>query len=92
LVVRVLEGTEARRPLGGAAITLLIAGEGADSGQVAARGFTASSGDVTLDALVPRRYDLLIRRPGYEPFRQRATVRAGFVDTVTVALRGARTC
>ena len=92
LVLRVRDGTADRHPIGDAGVTVLIAGGGPDSGQLATRRMTPANGVVTLDSLVPRRYELLVRRIGYDPFRQRVAVRAGFVDTLTISLRGAPVC
>ena len=92
LVVRLREGTAERHPIADASVALFFAGGGADSGQLASGRLTPTSGEAVFDSLAPRRYEILIRRIGYDPFRQRVTIRAGFVDTVAIALRGAPVC
>ena len=92
VVVHVREGTIERHPIKDASVAVLIGGGGPDSGQLARGGITTADGGVTLDSLSPRRYELLVRRIGYDPFRQRMTVRAGFVDTLTISLQGAPVC
>jgi len=91
-VVRVREGTAGRSSIGDASVALFVAGAGPDSGQLATGRITTASGTVTLDSLAPTRYELLVRRIGYDPFRQRVTVRAGFIDTLIISLRGVPVC
>ena len=91
-MVRVREGTAGRSSIGDASVALFVAGAGPDSGQLAAGRITTASGTVTLDSLAPTRYELLVRRIGYDPFRQRVTVRAGFIDTLIISLRGVPVC
>ena len=92
LIVWVREGTADRHPLGDASVAAFISGGGADSGQLARGRFTAADGGAMLDSLAPRRYELVIRRLGYDPYRQRVLIRAGFIDTVTISLRAAPVC
>jgi hypothetical protein len=92
LVIRVQEGTAKRPPLEGASAAVLLGGTGRDSLQVVTGRVTPATGVVILDSLTARPYDVLVRRIGYEEGRQRVRVRAGFVDTVTLALRGAAAC
>ena len=85
-------GTVERSPIGGAMVILLVAGDRADSGQVVASWKSSAGGEVVIDSLAPRRYEISVRRIGYDPSRQYVTVRRGFTDTVTVLLRGRVVC
>ena len=91
LVVQIREGTAERPPVADAQV-LLIAGAGADSGHVVLGRNTAHDGTVVLDSLAAGRYEIMIRRIGYETARQRVTVRPGFTDTLRVALQGVVVC
>ena len=92
LVVRVREGTVERRPIVDAGVALFVAGGGPDSGRGVAGRLTAKDGEAALDSLTPGRYEILIRRIGYAPYRQHVTVRSGFVDTVAISLRAVPVC
>ena len=91
VVIEVREGTAERASIADAQV-LLIAGVGADSGRLVLGRQTLRNGTVILDSLAARRYEVTVRRIGYETARQGVTVRSGFADTVRFALRGVVVC